>query len=344
MNVASSLGRWAEETPFAAAIVERERILHYRELDAAVRRAAAQLVADGVRPGHRVGITLVGNSALYLVQIYALARLGAVALLLPSNEPAAFRLDVARRFGLAAVIGDDDAARLGTLPLLRPDAACFAAGPLPADAGLGAVGDEAPFKICLSSGTTGKAKAMVRTHGDHLRLCAIGRRQTGLAGADDRFLALLEFHFGYGLEEAMVTLDGGGTVRIVPLPVTLSGLCAVIDRENITRLATVPGFMSDLLQHLVDDQPRFPGIRNLTISSSLAPESLRREIRRRITPNLTVSYGANESSYISSADAAAQRAWPETVGFPVDGVEIEIANQDGATLPAGQVGLVRSAR
>src|SRR6476660_5842838 len=131
MNVADALARWARETPFAVAILEPRRVLHYRDLDASVWRAAARLAADGVRPGDRVGVSLAGNSALYLVQVYALARLGAVALLLPVDEPPAFRLGIARRFGLAAVIGADEAARLGDLPLLRPDESCLAPGPVP---------------------------------------------------------------------------------------------------------------------------------------------------------------------------------------------------------------------
>ncbi len=339
MNVADSLGRWACETPFAVAILSPDRALHYRDLDAAVWHAAARLASEGIRPGDRVGISLAGNSSLYLVQVYALARLGAVAMLLPVNEPLSFRLGLARRFDLAAVIGADEAARLGDLPLLRPDAACFAPGPV--DGGRSAAGGEAPFKICLSSGTTGAAKAMVRTHGDHLRLCEIGRRDTGLAGAADRFLALLAFHFGYGLEEAMITLDGGGTVRIVPLPITPAELCRVIDREDITRLAVVPTLMSALLSQLAGDRPRFPGIRNLMLSSSLIPEGLRREIRQRLTPNLTISYGANESSYITSADVVIQARFPETVGFPVAGAAIQIVDERGSLLPSGEVGLVR---
>jgi acyl-CoA synthetase (AMP-forming)/AMP-acid ligase II len=339
MNVADALARWARETPFAVAIVEPRRILHYRALDAAVWRAAARLAADGFRAGDRVGLSLASNSALYLVQVYALARLGAVALLLPVDEPPDFRLGVARRFGLTAVIGADETARLGDLPLLRPDESCLAPGPV--HAGPSAAGGAAPLKICLSSGTTGTPKGMIRTHGDHLRLCAIGRNDTGLAGRHDRFLALLAFHFGFGLEEAMITLDGGGMVRIMPLPVTVAELSAVIDREDITRLAVIPVLIEALLGRLAGDRPRFPGIRNLTLSSSLIPEGLRREIRRRLTPNLTISYGANESSYIASADLATLARFPDTVGFPVPGAVIEIVDEQGAALPPGQVGLVR---
>ena len=56
MNVADALTRWARQTPFAAAIVDDAQILHYRDLDAAVWSAESRFVAEGIRPGERVGI------------------------------------------------------------------------------------------------------------------------------------------------------------------------------------------------------------------------------------------------------------------------------------------------
>src|SRR5258705_7683011 len=105
MNVADSLSSWADATPFAAAIVDRDQVIHYRDLDRAVWRAAAWLRDHGVRPGDRVGLSLGRNSVDFLVLVYALARMGAVLMLVPPTEVPAIRLALARRFNLAAVIG-----------------------------------------------------------------------------------------------------------------------------------------------------------------------------------------------------------------------------------------------
>src|SRR5258705_12025472 len=102
MNVADSLSSWADATPFAAAIVDRNRVIHYRDLDRAVWRAAAWLRDHGVRPGDRVGFSLGGNSADFLVLVYGLARMGAVLMLRPPTEAPAIRLAPARRSHLAA--------------------------------------------------------------------------------------------------------------------------------------------------------------------------------------------------------------------------------------------------
>src|SRR5215813_8500669 len=112
MNIADSLTRWAGEAPFRVAIAESQRLIHYRALDAAVWRAASWLVGNGIRPGDRIGFSPGEMSGVWLVAAYALARIGAVFLLLDPLESSAVRGAIARRLGLAAVVGDEPAARL----------------------------------------------------------------------------------------------------------------------------------------------------------------------------------------------------------------------------------------
>ena len=210
---------------------------------------------------------------------------------------------------------------------------------VPGEPGPSAAGGDAPFRIGLSSGTTGLPKAVVRTHRDQIRQWQAGRqRVTGPAG---RFLTLTSLQFNFGLGYALQTLDGGGSVHLVSLPIRFAEICAVIDREDITHLAVTPTLARDMLSQLDGDMPRFPGLRNLVLSTMAAPEALRREIRRRITPHLVICYATNESGYVTSADAATQIAFPETVGRPVDDVEVEIVDERGRPLPPGHVGLVR---
>src|SRR5262249_42889656 len=147
------------------------------------------------------------------------------------------------------------------------------------------------------------------------------------------------FHFTFGLYHPMQTLDGGGTVRIAHTPLSLDALCAVIDRENITRLALTPLHAREIMRQLPDGGPRFPGIRDLTLSTTVAPEALRSKVRRRLTPHVVIAYGSNEAWYVTRADAPDQIRFPDTVGLPYAGVEVEIVDERGQVLPAGEVGL-----
>jgi acyl-CoA synthetase (AMP-forming)/AMP-acid ligase II len=222
MNVADSLGRWADETPFAAAVIDSSRVIHYRDLDRAVWRAAAWLRQHGVQEGDRVGVSLRDNSAELLVVVYALARVGAVLMLLPPFELKAARLALARRFHLAAVVGDDEAVRLDHLPLLRPSGDWFEPGAA-IDRQLRVEAGAAPWRIALSSGTTGAPKAVVRSHREQVRLCEIGLKQ--VVGWGGRYLTLMTLQLVFGLSQPLLTLHGGGLVRIARLPIALAELC-----------------------------------------------------------------------------------------------------------------------
>src|SRR5262249_40166167 len=160
-------------------------------------------------------------------------------------------LALARRFGLAAVVGDSTAAGLEALPLLRPlpDWVDPRAGPV--ETGLRVAGGESSCMIFLSSGTTGAPKAMQRSHQDYIRLFAIGHRQVG-SEPGDRFLAFVGFHFSYGLYHAMLTLAGGGTVRILAQPVSFHALSDIIDRENITRMTLTAALAHEMLPYCLD--------------------------------------------------------------------------------------------
>jgi len=109
----------------------------------------------------------IGNTALWLMAAYALARIGAVFCCSIPLRRWRFARRFARRFRLVAVLGDGPAAQLGTIQLLQPQPAWLDPGPArgrPAaarrwrrrtDDDLPVVGDDrAP-------------KAMFRTHRDH---------------------------------------------------------------------------------------------------------------------------------------------------------------------------------
>jgi len=48
MNVADAITRFAGEAPYRPAIIEPDCVVHWRELEAAVWRAAASLAAGGL--------------------------------------------------------------------------------------------------------------------------------------------------------------------------------------------------------------------------------------------------------------------------------------------------------
>ncbi|MGE0660067.1 MAG: class I adenylate-forming enzyme family protein [Reyranellaceae bacterium] len=338
-NVADVLTRHAADRPWAVAIIEDGTVIHYRLLERLVWAAAWHFRRSGIAPGDVVGLALP-HSAIHLVAVYALARIGAASTALPQGDPETLRASLARRFGIKCVVALADGAGPSGVPtvVLTPVALQQAPNAIPAE--LRAVGGDAPWSIRRTSGTTGEAKGVARTHrnaGANFAAHAVIHPRVG-----DRLLAVLDLAMAYGQGVCERTLYGGGTVVISPMTISPSAFLEAIDRFAITHVSLTGNFFSALLPFLPTDACRCPGLVEVTTSGMAMPEQLRAEIRRRFSPHLVIWYGANEAQTLTAADAAMQREFPETVGRALPEVEIQIVDDDDRPVEPGEPGLVRA--
>jgi acyl-coenzyme A synthetase/AMP-(fatty) acid ligase len=58
----------------------------------------------------------------------------------------------------------------------------------------------------------------------------------------------------------------------------------------------------------------------------------------RLTPHLRVSYATSEVGVISIAQPDEHRQWPDGVGHPIPGVEVEVRDEHGVVVPRGERG------
>jgi len=71
------------------------------------------------------------------------------------------------------------------------------------------------------------------------------------------------------------------------------------------------------------------------------PGKLRNELKRALTDNLWVLYATSEIGGISLASPDQHDAFPEGVGFPSEGVMVEVLNENGEIVEPGQIGQIR---
>ena len=84
---------------------------------------------------------------------------------------------------------------------------------------------------------------------------------------------------------------------------------------------------------------RFAGVK-LRTGGSAIPVDVRRAIEERVTPLLYVRYASTETGAISMAGPG-EHDEAESVGRPLPGVELEIVDDAGNRLPAGETGRIR---
>lgn len=308
----------------AVALVEGNRRLSYGEVRDAASRWRSDLSRQGVVPGHRVAL-VSRNSADFVAAYLGILGTGAVAV--PLN-PASPEPELARETAAVdpvLVLREDDLAEL------------------PAPAGEPAPVVERdlddPAVLLFTSGTAGFPKPAVLTHGSLLaNLRQIqshpGRRVT----AEDVGVALLPFFHVFGLNVVLnLSLMVGG--RLVLADGVEAGLDAVAEHA-VSLVAGVPALF-DAWARLAGPGSDALGTVRMAISGAapLGPEVAVR-FRDSFGIPLWQGYGLTEASPVVTSPLMEAEPVLGSVGIPLPGVEVRLADPSGEPARVGDPGEV----
>lgn len=306
MTTDYGLGSWpwrrARIDPAGVALRQGDRALTYAELAARVDQLAAGLVTRGVGPGDRVAYLGPNEIATFEV-MFAAHRLGAI--FTPFNTRLADP-------EIAFLVQDADPTVF--VRSAADHAELFAAGrdrPVPsADVSL-----DDPAVILYTSGTTGRPKGVVLSHGN-LTFNTMNQFAHADVLSSDTALCLCPLFHASGLGQVCLpTLFKGGTVVLVPKfdPATV---LAMIERLRIASFPAVPTMLRMLCDH-----PDFAGadlgsLRYVIYGGSMVSERVAVAWQRRGVAILQ-GYGMTEASpgvHLATPEGAADR--PVSVGVP----------------------------
>ncbi|MEW1960642.1 long-chain fatty acid--CoA ligase [Kineococcus sp. NPDC059986] len=346
------LGSWparrARIDPDAVALSQGPRTRTYRELARRTDRLAAGLTTLGVARGDRVAY-LGLNDLAALELLFACGRAGAVFVPLNVRLVARELAFALRDSGTevlvvgpgvdavaAAVVAED--VPLRTVLTLGPVAGVDGAlledvllDDVPADPAGGASLED-PAVVLYTSGTTGRPKGAVLTHGNltwntlnQLTHVDVSRRERALCTAP-------LFH-AVGLGQiSLPTLLKGGRVEVLPR-FDAAVLLRTVEEFGATSFSCVP----TMLQMMVD-HPAWPGadlssLQTVVYGGSAVVERVARAWRDRGV-EVVQGYGMTEASpgvfMETPADGAAR---PTSVGAPHFFVDVAAVGSDGRPVP-----------
>ncbi len=356
------------------AVVEGERRVTYRQLGELVGSSTRAMIAAGVGPGDRVAVW-AANGLGWIVA--ALGAQCAGAALVPINtrwkgSEAAYLLAASRAKVLCTSIGflgtdtvamlDADATPLPDLERIvlldGSEPVCDRSAPTPAvqswesflASGAAISHDAAKARrdavtpadtsdILFTSGTTGRPKGVVMTHGQTVRQFREWCEFAGLLAGDRYLIVNPFFHmFGYKAGWLASLLQGAA---IFPVPVfDVPAVLSLVGKERISVLPGAPTIYRSILDHLDRKSYDLSSLRVAVTGAADIPVALINEMRANLPfSTILTGYGLTEAGTATGSrpdDDAETIA--TTAGRAMPGLDIIVADASGTELARGATG------
>jgi len=189
--------------------------------------------------------------------------------------------------------------------------------------------------IAFTSGTTGQPKATVHFHRDVLAIADSLPRHVLKPTPDDVFLGSAPFAFTFGLGAMLVfPLRYGASAVMLEKP-TAEAMLSAIERENVTRLFTVPTLYRTMTPLAAGYD--ISSLKTCISSGEHMPVSVFEGWFRATGLRLINSIGSTEMLHAFVANQEPDRV-PGSVGRPIRGYRAQIVDENMNPLPPGQVG------
>lgn len=341
--------RWARELADVPVLLFEGQATTWSELNERGARVAGGLAAAGIRKGDRIGLLLRNQPAFFEV-LLACARIGAVLVSLNIRLIARELAEIAADCDPAALVTEEAfAGVLGGLADVIPASRTYfvgstvaggrsydeLAGADPREPAVNAPDD--PFLIQYSSGTTGRAKGVVLTHGS-VAGTVESEVECDRLTASDRVAMPVPLAFTGSLVSTSIPfLYAGGSI-LLEQELVPEALLEHVEHDGVTFLGAVPVVFQSMANCAGFERADLSNLRVAKSGGAPVPESLLRTYQAKgvqMVGAYALTEGGGINTQLPGEEALRKLGF---AGVPLANQRLRIAGEDDATLPPGEIG------
>jgi acyl-CoA synthetase (AMP-forming)/AMP-acid ligase II len=346
--VGDSLRRNAYKYPAKVAVKDSRRATTYLELNQRVNGIAHGLQEKGIGRGDPVAL-LVGNRIEHIEVLFALAKIGALAIPLDVKWRS---IEIASTLGhlrpVALVLEPegasayDEAKKQGTLGSIKHEILVgdsdyekmAKAGSLKEPEAL--VREEDDFIVMITSGTTGFPKGCLANHRTYVLICINNAIEKGMGPHDTAILAS-PIYFSHGRNFSLTAIYFGGTL-VLHERFEAGKFLQTVEKEKVTYIGAVPTMCERLLE--APDLGRYDlrSLRCISITGGKLQPRTMEGLRKHLTPNVYRTYAATDCGQMAISTPRDLDYKPAAAGRPIWCVDLRIVDDADNPVPLKETG------
>ncbi|MEV6013403.1 AMP-binding protein [Streptomyces sp. NPDC051976] len=346
-NAAHELWVHADERPVALAVRDAERSWTYEDVRCRSAGFGDRLRSAGIAPGDRV-LLVLPTTPEFVFAYYGILAHGAVAVtvnpLCPQPELSYFVEDA----GCSLVVAWHETSDAAQAAAAGAGIDCWRVGPedfegrslvaTPAPA-LRREDDE-PAVLLYTSGTTGRPKGAILTHGN-ITASARSFCDTFALDAAERLGTALPLFHVFGQIAVLATAFQAGCSLSLLRPFSGLGLLQQTAAHRITILSGVPTMWIEMLHAVTDAKSRdLPDLKFVRSGGASLPAEVAREFEDCFGATILDGYGLSETTAAGTSCAPGRPLKHGSAGQALQGVRVTLFDESGRPVETGEVGEV----
>lgn len=356
MNLAHFVTQAARRQPEGVALIWGDRQWTWAEMDARIDAMAAHLQSRGVAKGDRI-LVQSQNSNQMFEAMFACFRVGAIYVPTNFRQTAGEVAGLAETAGIAGMICQagfpDHAAAVGAPWTISIGAAAFGPdydalvaehqGQRPVEV---PVGRDDPCWFFFTSGTTGRPKASVLTHGQMAFVVTnhLADLMPGLTPADAS-LVVAPLSHGAGVHQLTQVARGVKTILMPSERFDIAAAWEIVERHRVSTIFTVPTILKMLVEHEAAGRFDHSSLRYVIYAGAPMYREDQKRALAVLGPKIVQYFGLGEvTGAITVLPAPLHEAEDGpgvklgTCGFDRTGMQLQIQDDTGAALAPYETG------